>query len=70
MDKNEHLLRHKHSFISNVIAARDESVPSAGGQLNSNSSFGPAWSRSQSEVPHGSQRTSSNTLLSLLAMRS
>ena len=24
MDKNEHLLCHKHSFISNVIVARDE----------------------------------------------
>ena len=24
MNENEHLLRHKHSFINNVIVARDE----------------------------------------------
>ena len=41
MDKNEHLPRHKHSFLSYVIEQGMKSVPSAGGQLNINSSFGP-----------------------------
>ena len=38
--ENEHSLRHKDSFINNVILAKINSIPAAGGQLKFNLSFG------------------------------